>query len=624
MKRFQFINIINKFGIFVRISILVLIGIMPENVLSQSTTSPIFNSESQPTLLDSIPTTTWNGAKLPNWANITFNKMPGIGESGSFIAPKGLQEQLGYDPSRSWNAGQTPDQYMMLGDFQDSFKLQNFSLSEISSITGLDFTKVNLESFGVIKLQTIGSLVQAIPSLKKVPFADIKLVLDLLNSQLSTPIDPSITIGQLLSQSPHLQDLEFKSLPMTGYGLDAIPGLEQTPIAAFKDWQGVKISNIPGLSKVPFNEFPNPINAVGGTVGKVDVAFGTDEQQRKRTISGSDKEGFDVSCQKNCAHVELSGNANVLGQAWVSGKYQLVNGGKGILSSVNGGKEPTGRHPFGSAFKVVVWDISEVDGMMSQALFFRVCMRNNFVDLGCTPYFIGPVPFMTYKEKEPIFLGSITVAGENSVSMPTGLKSTGYSFKNSPNSSANKLSNLLPTTEGDCKKLHSSDTNIDALSAALSSIEGNYDSVGNYVCDSSGNCGRELGAMQFMSYRPDVRSLIASKPGGRQFIVRLDKGEQVTGSELMQYFSAREQEALFAKDTTALLSFAASQIDPTTGQPFTGKRLIERVAQMHFGGAGIPIDTEMSDIQGKLNVKSYGEKAAKSYQNVMQLMGCSY
>ena len=101
--------------------------------------------------------------------------------------------------------------------------------------------------------------------------------------------------------------------------------------------------------------------------------------------------------------MELNGSKSVKGKAWVSGKYQLVKGEEDTLGSVNGGKEPTGRHLFGDAFKVAVWDVSEVDGMMSQALFFRVCMRNNFADLGCTPYLVGTVPFMTYREQEGMF-----------------------------------------------------------------------------------------------------------------------------------------------------------------------------------------------------------------------------
>ncbi len=580
-------------------------------------------AKSQNTVTSNIPTTAWNGAQLPDWSNITFNKMPGISEGGSFTAPSNVTDQLGYDPSRSWSAGQTPDKYMMLGDFQDSFKLQNFNLSEISEITGLDLSKVSLENFGIMKLQSLGSLVKAVPSLQQFSIKDVKAVSDLLKSELSLPIDPQKTIGQVLNESPHLKDLEFKSLLLEEYKIDTIPGIEQTPIAAFKDWQAVKIEDVPSLNQVPFNQFPSPINAVGATVGNVDIAFGTDEQQRPRTISGSDKEGFAVPCTKDCAHVELSGNSAVLGKAWVSGKYQLVQGGKGILESINGGKEPTGRHPFGSAFKVAVWDVSEVDGMMNEALFFRACMRNSFIDLGCTPYFIGPIPFMAYKEKELIFLGSITGGGEDSASTPTGLKSSGFKFNNTANMAANKLSNLLPAIKGDCNNLHTSGVNIDAMSAALSNVEGDYNFVGNYVCDSFGNCGRELGTKQFVSYRPEVRSSISGKPGGNDFLARLDKGESVTGEEMTQYFPPNDQDALFEKDTTALLNIAASQIDPTTRKPFTGQRLIERAAEMHYGGAAIPVDAQITDVNGKYTVKDYGETASTSYRNVMQAMNCN-
>jgi hypothetical protein len=430
------------------------------------------------------------------------------------------------------------------------------------------------------------------------------------------------SIGNLLQKSPHLGKLSLSQLNLKSYNLNSIPGLSATPIGSFEKWQGVYIDEIPGLAKVPFSQFPNPINTVGAEVGIVDIAFGTDEQQRKLTISGSDKEGFAVPCDKDCAHTELSGSSAVNGKAWVSGKYQLVKGGKGILASANGGKEPTGRQPFGDAFKVAVWDVSEVDGMISQALFFRVCMRNNFVDLGCTPYFIGPVPFMTYKEKEPIFLGLIDRGTENSVSKSTGLKSSGFSFNKSPMTSGSNLSNLIPTAKGDCKKQHSSGTNIDALSTALLSTEDNYNLVGSYVCDSSGNCGRGLGAMQFMSYRPDVRKIISSKSGGSQFLSKLDAGEKVTGEEMIQYFSPTEQQSLIEFETNHLLSTASQQIDPTTEKTFSGERLIERAAQMYFGGVGISVDAPVSDISGEASVKVYGEKASVKYSKNLQSMGC--
>lgn len=221
-----------------------------------------------------------------------------------------------------------------------------------------------------------------------------------------------------------------------------------------------------------------------------------------------------------------------------------MRGGQGILASVNGGKEPTGRHPYGEAFKVVIWDVSELEAQVNQALFFRICIRG-LVDLGCTPYFIGPVPFMTYKEMMPMFLGLVEPGVSRGVSTPTdasnaGTKSTfndsSFTSNSIANSESNSLSYLFPSTfKGDYSLTHQGVV-LGGLSSALSEIEGNYDSVGAYACDNRGNCGRGLGSKQFMSYRDDARSLISSKPGGNDFLAKLDSGSPVTGDEMLLYF----------------------------------------------------------------------------------------
>ncbi|AFY99460.1 hypothetical protein [Calothrix sp. PCC 6303] len=577
-----------------------------------------------PTTQQQIPTVTWQNTRLPDWNQITFSNMPAISEPGSFQSSQNVVDQLGYNPSRSWNTGQKPDSFTMLGDFQDSFKLQQFSLMDISQIVNLDLEKISLDYFGVMKLQTLDSLVKAIPELQDFPISQVKPIFDLLSQNLSTSFDTNQTIGYLLKQSPHLGKLSFDSLDLKSYNFSSIPNLKNTAIASFDKWQGVYISQIPGLNEVPFSQFPNPLNPVGTSVGIVDVAFATDEQKRERTISGSNKEGFAVPCDKDCAHTELSGSPAVNGKAWISGKYQLVKGGKGILGSVNGGKEPTGRNLFGDAFKVAVWDVSEVDGMISQSLFFRVCMRNNFVDLGCTPYFIGPVPFMTYREKEPIFLGRID-SERNSISNPTGLKSSGFRFNHSPiTSNINKdaIANLIPASKENCKNMHVSGANIDVLSLALSSTQNNYNFVGNYGCNSSGNCGRAIGAMQFISSRPDIREIITRKAGGKDFISKLDSEEKITGEEMTQYFSPSEQQTLIESETNSLLSTASQQIDPNTGKSFTGDRLIERVAQMQFAGVNIPIDESIIHVSDGVTSKEYGKRIKTKYSRNLQFMNC--
>ena len=210
--------------------------------------------------------------------------------------------------------------------------------------------------------------------------------------------------------------------------------------------------------------------------------------------------------------------------------------------------------------------MSEVDAKVSQSLFFRVCMRNNFVDLGCTPYFIGPVPFMTYREKEPIFLGRID-SNKNSMSIPTGLKSSGFTFDNSPfisSSKKNNVSDLIPITQGDCRNVHSSGTNLDALSSSLSNIE---------------------------------------------------------NSNLTQN-SSTEQQSLIESETSDLLSIASQQTDPSTGKSFTKDRLIERATQMHFAGVNIPIDSQIRDVNKGMTVFEYGEKAKAKYNQILQSMNC--
>ena len=520
-----------------------------------------------PSAQTEVPTTNWQNTRLPNWNQITFSKMPTITESGSFQAPDVVTSKLEYDPSRSWNAGQKPDSFTMLGDFQDSFKLQEFTLLDISQIANSNLQKTNLEGFGVIKFQTLDSLIEAIPDLKEWKIRDVKPILDLLLQNLSTSFSSYQTISNLLKNSPHLGKLSFESLDLASYSIDSIPGLSATPIASFDKWQGAYIDEVPGLSDVPFSQFPNPANPVGIQVGIVDVAFATDEQKRDRTISGSNKEGFAVPCDKDCDHIEVSGSQAVHGKAWVSGKYQLVKGGRGILGSINSGKEPTGRNLFGDAFKVAVWDVSEVDAKVSQSLFFRVCMRNNFIDLGCTPYFIGPVPFMTYREKEPIFLGKID-SNKNSMSTPTGLKSSGFTFDNPPFISStknNNVSDLIPFIQENCRNVHSSGANLDALSSALSDVE---------------------------------------------------------NREETQDFSLTEQQSSILTETSNLLSITSQQTDPSTGKPFSGDRLIERASQMHFAGVNIPIDSQIRDVSKGMTVFEYGEKTKNEYKQNLKSMNC--
>lgn len=338
----------------------------------------------------------------PDWVQITLRTLPAVLESGSFEAPADLIRLLGYDPSRRWQAGQTADQYMRLGDFQDSFQLQRFSLAEIAALVGLDWPALRLVDVALVAWQTLGDLVQAIPDLANRPVGSVPPIDDLLQGQ----VDPQTTLAEVL-QDETLAELRLGELNLEQYGLTDIPGLMEAPLEYFRDWQQSVIDQVPGLADVPFTNFPNPIVEQGVVVGRVDVVLGTAEGNRANTISGSYVEGFNVPCEANCAHLEIGQPTLVEGTQWVSGRYQQVRGGRGALAAANGGLEPTGRHPFGNAFKVVVLDTDEASGTAETGLYFRLCTRNLFADLGCTPYFIGPIPWLPVEEEGMVFLGQI-------------------------------------------------------------------------------------------------------------------------------------------------------------------------------------------------------------------------
>ncbi|MGK7905857.1 MAG: M23 family metallopeptidase [Synechococcus sp.] len=145
-----------------------------------------------------------------------------------------------------------------------------------------------------------------------------------------------------------------------------------------------------------------------GVWGKFDVPLGEREGYIGNTISGSDKDGFNVPCDRlGCAHIEFSTQPVAHGKRWIWGE-QEVNGGYGWpLGELNGGKEPTGRHPITDGFKVVLLEVDEVESSAQFGTYFRICIKTLAVD-SCSPYFIGPFPWFGHREKDWILLGTVS------------------------------------------------------------------------------------------------------------------------------------------------------------------------------------------------------------------------
>jgi hypothetical protein len=350
-----------------------------------------------------IPYTQSSGALLPDWERISFRLIPAVQQGGS-LDLSNLAEILGYDPSRSWNAGDDLTSILRLGDLAEATNLPTRSLESILEAVGLSAVTFSLADFGVVENQTLKTLVDAVPNLADLSLGEVAPLYDLVETELGRARASLLKNSALenLIVDDRLADLPLDSLNLTQYRLNSLPRLLDVPLEQFARWGETSIGAIPGLVDLPFANFFTDLGT-SGVFALIDIVFGETEARRLNTVTGSDQVGFDYPCERdNCAHLELAGpdwlGATFLqGKQWISGNSQWVPGGSGCLA----GKEPTGRHPFGKGFKVVLTDTDEASGLAEFGIYFRFSLF-----CGRSPYLIGPFPWMSQSEKDIIFLGA--------------------------------------------------------------------------------------------------------------------------------------------------------------------------------------------------------------------------
>lgn len=555
--------------------------------------------------------TTEKGEQLlmPDWSAISLSSMPPIQSSGSVTIDG---EQM------KWQRGQTPDQFLRIGDLAPALGAENLTLSAVAESTRIDIEQIALSAFTLAAKQQLGHLVAVVPELANRLVSEVPPIRDLVKTAIG---NQNGTIAQVLTNNPTIATQKLGSINLSQYPISSIPNLDAVSFKDFQGWQPVKVNGVPGLGELPLNAFPQPLDGMGNVVARIDMIYGPSEVKRDRAISGSYQQGFSVACGSRCPYIELDDLENsgrntrgsFEGKQWISGKYQTVNGGEGCLAGVNGGKEPTGRHPFGSLFKVVVMEPNEQTDRVNTALYFRF---STFC--GSSPYILGPIPFFSYTANSPIFVGAPDwKESSTGLSAPTNAQI---------GEAANDLGNLGGNDSlfGKFLALCSGKTvqgvNLDGLAQAIAAIEsqGNsgYNAVGVYTCADGGrNCGRGLGKYQFMNYNEYATNLIAARPDGQGFLRRVERGYQPTSADLMQYFPPEDQDRAFQNSLADKISATAGEIDPKTGRPFMGDRLLERVAQKHFGGDYSAVDGGSSDALGRLSLAAYGTKARTYYKS---------
>ena len=564
--------------------------------------------------------------KLPDWNQISLSGLPPIEAGGSLgIEANSLSD---YDLSRVWSAGMTPDQILKLGDVADWLAPQQFSVGQIAQISDLDLSGTSLASFPLLGEQSLAQLANAVPYLEQFPIAEITPIADLLSSQ--SDLVTTLSLAQLLSLSPELGALTLNEIDLASYALDAIPNIDSTLLADLANWQSSLIAEVPGLGQVPLGLMPNPIFAFGSAVARIDAIWSKAEAQRNNTISGSYKKGFSVSCESDCAHLELDDLENIgsevrgsfEGKQWISGKYQEVSGGDGCLAFLNGGKEPTGRHPFGDGFKVAVWEIDQAKDSVDTALFFRI---TSFC--GDSPYFIGPIPFISYHRDDVIFIGLLDgEGGSNSTpavaSIPeqvvanTALVQTGVvePVRVTPEIVDADINphNRRPCTGTEIKGISLDGLARSLLSLEPESIDDNW--IGVYTCSEDGNCGRTLGKYKTMSHDPYLVKQVSRVPGGKAWLIKLSAGYEPTITEIMQYYPPIAQQQTIQAQIADLIEQASQEIDPTTQQLFRVERLVERVAQKWFGGSASVVDDDSSNLNLPLSLYESAVQVREYYQ----------
>ncbi|MDJ0589323.1 MAG: hypothetical protein QNJ72_04900 [Pleurocapsa sp. MO_226.B13] len=385
--------------------------------------------------------------EVPDFSSITFRSLGSFSKSGAISSDYDLY--AGYGLGRRWYKGDAVVNVLKLGDIDDSFGVGRFKLGEIVAKSDRQPEEVTLDQFGFIKKQTVASFIRANPQIKERSLEDVPPLTDAIaliygdrgKALLKLPVwvlverqhsysELSLNknvqkLAQTESPKFDVSEFEMGNLDLSEYTLEDVEGIGDSFVEDYEDWKNEYLSDIEGLADISFDDFPNPVATTLAFISRVDTIWSDAHGEIKpgHSVSGSNQAGYAVPCQQSCAHIELDDIENSgrdirwisEGRRWMLGNDPNnanicpeapwgVDGGEGVLGVLNCGKEPTGRNPFGPGFKVALWSVDETKDEAGTAIFFRICKRG-IPDLGCTPYFIGPIPFLPANRENWIILG---------------------------------------------------------------------------------------------------------------------------------------------------------------------------------------------------------------------------
>jgi hypothetical protein len=595
---------------------------------------------------DEVPTVQTADGVEADWNRISFSSLPRFESAGEIAADDVTEGNFDYTLSRSWQAGASPAEVLKIGDVGEAFGLGSLTLGQTVPFTNVAPDQLSLDNLQFLRSTTLSEFVQEVPGLGAVAVKQVKPLFDLVKAAtLSNPIGK---IGQtdqiwseqplaVLIQMPEIGNLPIGSLDLSQYSFTQIPGLDQLAIQNIAGANNLSLSAIPGLPNIPLSSLPFTPGKAMGYIAIHDVTYGGDHEHdesrqtpTKFSITGSDLVGFNYECHqaRGCDYLELNSPAafgfagdsvKLHGARWIRGGKgkgeQMVKGGSGVLGALNGGMEPTGRHPFGKAFKVVLTDTNEATGTGKFSLYFRVC-HHGTVDLGCTPYFIGPIPWFPTHEKGMVIVGLTNLPSPSGIEQP-----------DTPSDVQQIIDQYDPNGgvgigDGGGSLCGTGPGNIDwnALSSGITAIEssghesspgGLYGTVGERGCDRKG-CYVPMGRYQLMSFRDDARAKIAQRPGGSAFLSQIDGGYVPSSSELLQYFPVADQDWVFKQS----MSDSIKQLNAIG---ITGEAMVACLGEIWYHGECD--HSSGHDYIGGPTVVEYGTRTLAGYRRAIQQGG---
>lgn len=547
---------------------------------------------------------------MPDIENWTFNSMPNI---------------VGMD---------APSQLLKLGSLS-SLGASEFTLEQTSAFLGVDVNQLTLNQLPLMGEQTLGNLVlgdgissAGVPYLDQYKIKQIKpLATFFKNNPQFQDIQLSQNLGQFVANNPIAANIQLNELGNLKIG--SIPNLGNTPLKDFVDWENFSLDSIPGISDIPLSQFPNPLNLSSiSIIARIDTVRGPAEANWGRTVTGSSEVGFEFPCNKtsenteSCSHIELDDPENLgatvsspfEGKAWINGQQQWVDGGSGLLKMAvlspvaKPGLEPTGRFPFGGFAKMVLWEVDETNDSAQFVLFLRYCNTG-----GCTPYNIGPIPFMEYKRDAMIPIGSLrSNPPSNKLPIRTQQRLAQQQVRRQQ-PSISMRENIITGEEvaGGISPSILAEGIIKILSVGKSNSQSDFPPI---TCLGD-RCGKSLGKYHLHSTHQKVIESITLHDGGEKFLLNLIKSNHPTPTALNKFFPPSKQDEVMRLIIGEAALLARSEIDPTTDKYFCGDRLIERTAQIFAGGLFTPIDSRVANADNSLTILKLGQKVRTYYNS---------